>query len=119
MGRYYDGDIEGKFWFGVQRSDAAERFGSMPSIHFYFSSEQIPDVEEEINNILENLGEYKQKLDDFFEKNRGYNDEMLVEAGFPKDKIEYLLSEYADLGLGYKILSCLKENGECSFDCEV
>ena len=28
MGRYYDGDIEGKFWFAVQSSDDGEHFGS-------------------------------------------------------------------------------------------
>jgi len=27
MGRYYDGDIEGKFWFGVQPSNDGEFFG--------------------------------------------------------------------------------------------
>lgn len=27
MGRYYSGDIEGKFWFAVQSSNAADRFG--------------------------------------------------------------------------------------------
>ena len=27
MGRYYEGDIEGKFWFGVQSSDDADFFG--------------------------------------------------------------------------------------------
>ena len=27
MGRYYNGDIEGKFWFGVQSSDDADFFG--------------------------------------------------------------------------------------------
>jgi len=27
MGRYYRGDIEGKFWFGVQDSRDAEHFG--------------------------------------------------------------------------------------------
>ena len=27
MGRYYDGDISGELWFGVQSSDAADRFG--------------------------------------------------------------------------------------------
>lgn len=27
MGRYYSGDIEGKFWVAIQNSDAAERFG--------------------------------------------------------------------------------------------
>ena len=28
MGRHYDGDIEGKFWFGVQDSSDAEYFGA-------------------------------------------------------------------------------------------
>ena len=28
MGRYYDGDIEGKFWFAVQSSDDGEFFGA-------------------------------------------------------------------------------------------
>ena len=27
MGRYYNGDVEGKWWFGVQSSDTPEKFG--------------------------------------------------------------------------------------------
>ena len=27
MGRWYSGDVEGKFWFGIQDSNAADRFG--------------------------------------------------------------------------------------------
>ena len=27
MGRFYSGDIEGKFWFGLQPSDAPSIFG--------------------------------------------------------------------------------------------
>jgi hypothetical protein len=27
MGRYYTGDIEGKFWFAIQSSDDASFFG--------------------------------------------------------------------------------------------
>ena len=27
MGRYYNGDINGKFWFAVQNSNCADRFG--------------------------------------------------------------------------------------------
>ena len=27
MGRYYSGDIEGKFWFGIQESNDADNFG--------------------------------------------------------------------------------------------
>ena len=45
MGRYYDGDIEGKFWFAVQSSNAPERFGAQefePShINYYFDEEQL------------------------------------------------------------------------------
>ena len=28
MGRYYEGDIDGKFWFGIQSSDDGEYFGA-------------------------------------------------------------------------------------------
>ena len=31
MGRYYHGDIEGKFWFAVQSSDDGEYFGMRES----------------------------------------------------------------------------------------
>ena len=31
MGRYYTGDIEGKFWFALQSSNAASRFGGVES----------------------------------------------------------------------------------------
>ena len=31
MGRYYHGDIEGKFWFAVQSSQDADFFGSEAS----------------------------------------------------------------------------------------
>jgi hypothetical protein len=31
MGRYYGGDIVGKFWFGIQSSDDARHFGVNPS----------------------------------------------------------------------------------------
>ena len=27
MGRYYSGDVEGKWWFGVQSSDTPTKFG--------------------------------------------------------------------------------------------
>jgi len=32
MGRYYNGDIEGKFWFGIQDSNDASFFGIEPKI---------------------------------------------------------------------------------------
>ena len=37
MGRYYHGDISGKFWFGVQNSDDAKYFGVEPEfLHEFY-----------------------------------------------------------------------------------
>ena len=39
MGRYYGGDIEGKFWFGVQSSSDADHFGiegQASELNYYF-----------------------------------------------------------------------------------
>lgn len=118
MGRYYSGDIEGKFWFAVQSSDAANRFGvsgGEPNyIQYYFSEEDLEGVETEISNIEEALGDKLQVIENFFATKESYNDKMLEEAGITKEE----LSEYADLGLGIKIRDCIKENGECSFEAE-
>ncbi len=43
MGRYYSGDIEGKFWFGVQSSDDADFFGvtgyAPETLEYYFEKD--------------------------------------------------------------------------------
>lgn len=124
MGRYYTGDIEGKFWFGVQSSDASERFGGErwepSSIDYSFSKEDLPKVRSELKKIEKTLGRYRQKLDEFFDKNDSYNDEMLQkEFNIPIGKVRSLLSDYADHRLGSKILKCLEENGECNFNAEL
>jgi len=36
MGRYYEGDIRGKFWFSVQSSDDASSFGVEPEYLYEF-----------------------------------------------------------------------------------
>jgi hypothetical protein len=119
MGRYYSGDIEGKFWFALQSSNAADRFGVIgqqpDELQYFFSEDDLEAVEEEIKNIEETLGEKKQIIDKFFEDNNGWNDEGLKEAGISKEE----LSEYADLGLGIKIRDCIKDFGTCSFDAEL
>jgi hypothetical protein len=117
MGRYYSGDIQGKFWFGVQSSCAASRFGgaeSEPSyINYYFDEDHLQEIESEIKKI-ENSIDVK-KIDNFFEGKNGYNDEALSEAGITRKELE----EYADLILGRKIFNCVKQSGVCSFDAEL
>jgi len=119
MGRYYSGDIDGKFWFAVQSSNAADRFGvcgDHPSfLTYFFSEDDLDNINAEIKRIEDELGEKKEVIDKFFEKNSSYNDDMLSDAGITTRE----LSEYADLGLGIKIRDCVVLNGQCSFDAEL
>ena len=118
MGRYYSGDIEGKFWFALQSSDCADRFGVQgyqPEVlNYCFEESDLEGVEEEIARIEESLGDKIKVIENFFETNNGYNDTMLVEAGITKQE----LSEYADLGMGKQIRDCIKDNGSCEFEAE-
>lgn len=119
MGRYYSGDIEGKFWFGTQPSDDADYFGSVGTepnyIEYYFDEYHIPSIKKGIKECKKQLGDNKKKLDEFFKKENGYNDDMLIEAGIDPSSVEW----YARLELGEKILACVKEVGSCNFTAEL
>jgi hypothetical protein len=123
MGRYYTGDIEGKFWFAVQDSDDASFFGGEMSepnyINYYFDKKDLPDIEKGIKTCLKELGENKAKLGKFFALNDGWNSELLVKAGMKKGQMATLLEWYARLELGEKILTCVKKQGYCSFEAEL
>ena len=128
MGRYYSGDIEGKFWFALQSSDCADRFGATGHnnyIEYYFDTEHLPDIKRELKIIEKGLGENLKLFKKFFKKNNGYNDEMLVEFfkkegnPLPSKEIRSALEEYADYGMGKKILKCVEEHEVCSFTAEL
>lgn len=124
MGRMYSGDIDGKFWFAVQSSDDPSFFGgeeTEPSvIEYFFGEEHLKDIKAGIRKCKKALGKYKKKLDVFFKDREGYSDEMLVaEFKIPKKKVMEILTWYARLELGEKILKCVKETGQCQFDAEL
>ena len=130
MGRYYSGDIEGKFWFGVQSSDDAVHFGAEeqePS-HIDYYINDIEQVEAGLKATRDKLGIDEQRLDEFFEMRGmlGYNYEMIIKhykdaydldiTGIEVlDKLELL----ARLELGEKIHAVVKEQGDCSFTAEL
>ena len=58
MGRYYDGDIEGKFWFGIQSSADGEFFGATPDYSF------IDYVADDKKKVQVGLKKCKQKKRD-------------------------------------------------------
>lgn len=119
MGRYITGDLDYKFWFGVQSSDAADRFGVTgvePNyLHYYFDENNLPDVQEELKNIESSLGDDLKKMIDFFENSNGYNDQTLKENNIDESKI----SEYADYRLGKEIEKCIVDFGTCEFEAEL
>lgn len=119
MGRYYRGDINGKFWFAVQSSNAADRFGVCGEIphylEYYFDNESINDVNKGIENIEKSLGEKKILLDNLFKEKISYCTNDIDDLGISSKELE----DYADLELGYKIRDCILENGECFFTAEL
>ena len=121
MGRYYSGDIEGKFWVAVQSSDAANRFGMVgeppPLLEYYFEQKDKQKVIDEINDIEITIGKEKLEiLDKAYGNGKSCNAEDL---NLTETEFSFLISEYADLILGRQILSCLNEKGHCGFTAEL
>ncbi|MHA1690016.1 MAG: hypothetical protein ACTSU7_00130 [Candidatus Heimdallarchaeaceae archaeon] len=121
MGRYYNGDIEGKFWFGVQNSDDGEYFGAYEETDaIRYVADSIDDANEGVKKCLEKLGKYKKILDEFFKDIDSYNAKALQTVLMvTPDKAKELLVWYARLELGLKIQKCIKENGDCHFEAEI
>ena len=124
MGRYYYGDIEGKFWFAVQSSNAADRFGVVgtrpQTIQYYFTKEDLPAVQQELKKIETTLGEYKERIKQYFEERQGYrNDEMAQALNISEKDLKTYLREYADYELGEKIEKHLLEHETCQFEGEL
>jgi hypothetical protein len=133
MGRYYHGDIEGKFMFGVQSSNDADFFGSegfATYLNYGFDESDKPKVKMGLKECKKRLGKFKKQLDEFFrgEGSKGYNEEILLEHLIsinPKypiicgGKVRELLEWYARYYLGDQIHNCLKKHGHCSFEAEI
>ena len=97
MGRYYYGDIQGKFMFAVQSSNAGERFGAQEEEAMvpYFVNRKFYD------HIVEELEAIEQsgcvdRVNKMFASEMGYDDDTLKEYGVSKDD----LKEFADYRLG-------------------
>lgn len=123
MGRYYSGDIEGKFWFAIQSSTAADRFGVTgrePNyLNYFFGEEDLPEVQKELKDIETKMGKYLKMINDFFEKRITYTHEELHNyLNVSKKTSDNYLREYADYLLGKKIEECIIKQGSCDFDAE-
>ncbi len=123
MGRYFSGDINGKFWFAIQSSNDADNFGvtgTQPEeLEYYFEKDNLPDINEGIDECIQGIGKYKKKIDKFFKENDSYNDKMLADyLKIEETEVKELLVLYARLELGIKIKDCVEEQDYCSFTAE-
>ncbi len=126
MGRYYYGDIEGKFMFAVQPSDAGCRFGAEEdepyAVDYSLDRDSYDHLCKELKSI-EDSGAVKRVKHMFeslekIENKRSYGDEDCE-----KYKVTPLdLSEYADWLLGTKMKKFFDENPDrdtLSFNAEI
>jgi hypothetical protein len=123
MGRYITGDIERKLWFAVQSSNAADRFGvtgyEPAYLEYQFEQDDLSKVQEELKAIENSIGEDNlKKLNDFFEKINGYNDQIMMEYNILDIWNKYK-KDYADYLLGKEIEKCIIETGQCYFNAEL
>ena len=124
IGRWYSGDINGKFWFGVQKSNAADRFGvtghQPEELYYYFDGESLPSVYQELSKLATSLGNNLGKLCRFFEENTTYTDEKVAEyLKVELDVAKKLLKDYADFELGLEIAEAVRTTGQCEFTAEL
>jgi chromosome segregation ATPase len=116
MGRYYYGDINGKFWFGVQESTDAKHFGGKETLYkekarYTFRKKDLPEVQRVIGEIQNDLGVYYEKLEEFF-KEKG---ELQKHINVDEKKLGKIMELYARVNLGLKIEECIGTIGKCSF----
>ena len=124
MGRWYSGDIDGKFWFGVQDSNAADRFGvtghQPQELYYHFDEESLPEIHQELSRIASSLGGNLTLLHKFFEENDSYSDEKVAEyLNVDERQVKNILRDYADYELGLKIADAVQRIGHCEFTAEL
>ena len=124
MGRWCSGDMDHKLWFGVQDSDAADRFGvtghQPEELYYYFDQEDLPNIYQELSNIATSLGSNLILLHKFFEENDSYSDEKVAEyLNVEPNAIQNILKDYADYELGLKIAEAVQTTGQCEFTAEL
>lgn len=125
MGRGYYGDIEGRFWFAVQSSDAADRFGvygQQPNyLEYDFTEDSLEEVEKELEYIKGLLGDKIEKLDEFYKGDRLYSTDEDISnyLGIPLNELRGIISDYADYELGMEIRDSIKKIGYCHFYAEL
>lgn len=124
MGRYYSGDIEGKFWFAVQSSGDPAFFGLdsiEPEVTTYYGNkdDHLEAVQHAVDDCCTKLHTTRENFLKFKEENEYIKVEKMIEEKVIKDiGTKDTQVWLARLDLGLKIEKCIEDTGECEFDAE-
>lgn len=110
MGRMYTGDIEGKFWFGIQPSNDAERFGAHENSVISYGVDDNDECRERLQEIFTALG-----LREDFAMNA---DELYTLARNDADQSDERAKLYGSRRLGLKIYQCVERQSYCYFEAK-
>ena len=122
MGRYYYGDIEGKFAFAIQPSTAPEDFLGAEPVRITYSWSGKDEIKQIIDKIKQGMGERFNQIEEFFSKHDWYNDKELAEfMRIPEHEVKDYLLDYYNYKLGEKVYNYMVENNTdcCEIDAEL
>jgi len=123
MGRYYSGDIEGKFWFAVQSSDDQTFFGMREDssfIDYYIGDDDIELIEDGIKECKKALKGKLRTLRTWYNNTPAYTDETAAKkCNMTVEEFNESIVWFARLELGEKIYKCVQEQGSCYMNAEM
>lgn len=131
MGRYYTGQISGKFWFAVQSSDDASHFGvnCKEEICYYICNCPYEGIENYCSNCYESFEQHikdiKENYDETYNEasektyNEAYNEISYSFTENDIEKVKDMITKLEkDVGIymdSYKIIDD-EENNEITYD---
>ena len=127
MGRYYWGDIKGKFGFACQSSDDADFFGVTgieydSPLSYEFEKSDL----DKVNKGIKKCKEYSlivKHLDKYNEITKGENyinsRSVSSQLGINENTFNNFLKVNARLHLGLQIKESIEKNGQCRFEAEL
>jgi hypothetical protein len=107
----------------VQASDDADFFGVKgvrTDLSYFYSSDDLPAVEEGLTKCEKELGSLIKELDKFFDERDFYSDkDVAKEVNIRLEDTKEVLVWYARYRLGLKIKNCIETQGYCGFSAEM
>ena len=126
MGRFYNGDIDGKWWFGVQSSDTPIKFGGQ-EISIDYSICNDDTFKDKVKQIEQELGDKLEWLIQFFKENSFYSNEKLLEfmikknPRYDKSELRKDLENFADYEFAMQVKQHFEDTDEdyCNVSSEL